>query len=115
MKPRHAAALALAGWYLTMSPARLHAMSNYWSWYVIVPPNYPVDTAAPLSRWIVNGWQGLYGNTAEQCKQLLAAGKIGSQRARGRGDEMTAQESKNARCVKLNYDDPRLGPPAKAL
>jgi hypothetical protein len=53
MKLRHAA-LALVGWFLMVPPARLHAMSNYWSWYDLVPPGYPVDTAAPLSRWIID-------------------------------------------------------------
>jgi len=46
MKQRHAAALALVGWYLMLPPLQF-----------VGPPNDPyslaiVDDAAPLSRWL---------------------------------------------------------------
>jgi hypothetical protein len=53
MKPRHAAALALVGWYL------------------IVPPNskvpHSVDSTAPISRWrIITDFE-----SADSCNQAL--------------------------------------------
>jgi rRNA-processing protein FCF1 len=53
MKPRHAAALALAGWYLMVPPDST------------VP--HSVDLAAPISSWsIVTNFE-----SADTCKQAL--------------------------------------------
>jgi hypothetical protein len=56
MKPRHAAALALVGWYLLLPP--------------LVNAPYKVDTEAPLTSWKV--YQTF--DTREECdKSLLTA------------------------------------------
>jgi hypothetical protein len=56
MKPRHAAALALVGWYLLVPP--------------LVNAPYKIDTEAPLTSWKV--YQTF--DTHEECdKSLLAA------------------------------------------
>jgi hypothetical protein len=53
MKPRHAAALALVGWYLMVPPDST------------VP--HSVDSAAPISRWsIITNFE-----SADTCKQAL--------------------------------------------
>jgi hypothetical protein len=53
VKPRHAAALALVGWYLMVPPDST------------VP--HSVDSAAPMSRWsIVTNFE-----SADTCKQAL--------------------------------------------
>jgi hypothetical protein len=107
MKLRHAAALALVGWYLMVPPAS---------------PNYPesmtIDTAAPLSQWLVvpsfRTSRG-YDMTAEQCEKTRVAMKGVVDMFRKKqipkwspGDEMTAQQYYNARCVNLRDDDPRV-------
>jgi hypothetical protein len=53
MKPRHAAALALVGWYLIFPPQK----SDGWS-----------DYNAPLRKWIVSGYP--YDN-AQSCQDHL--------------------------------------------
>jgi hypothetical protein len=52
MKPRHAAALALVGWYLMVPP-----ITSSW------PVTY--DTSAPLSKWK----QGGSFDTAKECNE----------------------------------------------
>ena len=54
MKPRHAAALALVGWYLMVPPPVIHS-------------SVPVDTDAPLSKW------GIFSahDSAADCEQTL--------------------------------------------
>jgi hypothetical protein len=56
MKPRHAAELALVGWYLMVPPPVLHG-------------NPPVDLEAPLSKWTLFS---MYDSAAE-CEKGLAA------------------------------------------
>jgi hypothetical protein len=55
MKLRHAAALALVGWYLMMPPTS--------------PPNsFTINEAAPLSKWyLIESF-----DSAESCKRALA-------------------------------------------
>jgi hypothetical protein len=88
MKLRHAAALALLGWYL------------------VVPP--PLDSSgpdlhAPLSHW--NQAQAF--DTAAQCEtQLVQLRKtISAERPRAQLDEAD-QAMKSAKCIAT--DDPRL-------
>jgi hypothetical protein len=56
VKPRHAAALALVGWYLMVPPPVIHS-------------SVPVDTDAPLSKW------GIFSahDSAADCEQTLVA------------------------------------------
>jgi hypothetical protein len=56
MKPRHAAALALVGWYLMVPPPVLHS-------------SLPVDLGAPLSEWRLFS---LHDSVAD-CEQGLVA------------------------------------------
>jgi hypothetical protein len=57
MKPRHAAALALVGWYLLLPP--------------LANAPYKVDTEAPLTSWKVSQTF----NTREECDKSLLAEK----------------------------------------
>src|SRR5258708_33138358 len=61
MKPRHAAALAVVGWYL-MEPPMLGGNPP------IYEPPRP-DLSAPLERWIVDDTF----DTASQCRAALAS------------------------------------------
>jgi hypothetical protein len=104
MYPRHAAALALVGWYL------------------IVPPNFTgrphsIDSAAPISRWtIVTSF-----NSADICKEALtelqnkngdpakldATGKLRRfQRRQPADPELARLRVNNAACIAT--EDPRL-------
>jgi hypothetical protein len=56
MKPRHAAALALVGWYLMVPPPVLHRSP-------------PVDLEAPLSAWRLFSMH----DTAAECERGLVA------------------------------------------
>lgn len=83
MKLQHAAALALAGWYLITPP---QAKGRF-------------DTSAPWSQWRIEAGFG----TGEECKKTLA---LLSARAlkEGRPDDIEAV--KDAQCV--STDDLRL-------
>ena len=56
MKPRHAAALALVGWYLMVPPPVIHSTGTV-----------PVNLDAPLSEW------GIFSghDSAAECEQTL--------------------------------------------
>src|ERR1700730_14398252 len=56
MKPGHAAALALVGWYLMVPPPVLHS-------------SVPVDSDAPLSKWRIFSIH----DSAAECEQGLVA------------------------------------------
>ena len=56
MKPRHAAALALVGWYLMVPPPVIHS-------------SVPVNLDAPLSEWGIFSAQ----DSAAECEQNLVA------------------------------------------
>jgi hypothetical protein len=85
---RHAAALALVGWYL-MAPAAYPAKNGMWRW----------DAAAPLSRWkLVKSF-----DSAVQCEAELLE--------RQRGAKMENKASvrnfvESFQCIAS--DDPRL-------
>ena len=55
MKPRHAAALALIGWYLIVPP--------------LVNAPYKIDTEAPLTSWKVYRTF----DTADECRKTLSS------------------------------------------
>jgi hypothetical protein len=56
MTPRHAAALALVGWYLMVPPPVLHS-------------SVPVDLDAPLSKWRIFSSH----DSAAECERALVA------------------------------------------
>src|ERR1700730_16749176 len=95
MKPRHAAALALVGWYLMVPP--------------LVNAPYKVDTEAPLASW--KPYQAF--DTAEECDKYLSSVKakykntasapLGSIK---KGTRAFALQMTFARYV--SSDDPRL-------
>ena len=94
MKPRHAAALSLAGWYLMVPPPLLHA-------------NPPVDLEAPLSKWSLFS---MHDSAAECEKGLVAFYKLAraelTANPADEGDRMQFYQLESSQCV--NSDDPRL-------
>jgi hypothetical protein len=86
MKPRHAAALALVGWYL-MIPPQDHEH-----------PLYP-NTSAPMSEWT----QMYAVGKASECEDTIV--KLHDKLAK-QGDKVHADFSLSAACVESN--DPRL-------
>ena len=95
MDPRHAAALALLGWYLMVPP--------------LVNAPYKIDMEAPLTSWKV--YQTL--DTAEECNKALlsaqaqykhtASAPVGSIK---KGTRAFALQMTFAQCV--SSDDPGL-------
>jgi hypothetical protein len=95
MRPCHAAALALVGWYLLVPP--------------MVSAPYKVDTEAPLANWKV--YQTF--NTREECEKSQSAAQakykptatasIGTIK---KGSRAFALQMTFARCA--STDDPRL-------
>ena len=84
MKPRHAAALVLAGWYLMMPPAR---------------NGKAVPDALPLIEWAhIDSF-----DSAEQCRN---AGLDLAIRAKERGDQNRIASALAFECIAT--DDPRL-------
>lgn len=84
MKLRHLAAVMLTGWFLITPPPQANGHH---------------DSAAPLSKWKVEGGAG----TREQCKETQA---LLSARAVNEGKPSDVEELKDAQCVSM--DDPRL-------
>jgi hypothetical protein len=100
MNSRHAAAIALVGWYLMLPPA-------------LDDPNRPkalIDVNAPISEWSA---QGTF-DTAQECKQARDAGKQEFYRSdfwnkskkRSRVDSIKLLQKSEAACIAS--DDPRL-------
>jgi hypothetical protein len=95
MKPRHAAALALVGWYLLLPP--------------LVNAPYKVDTEAPLASWKV--YQTFdtrdecdKSRLAEQAKyKHTASAPVGTIK---KGSRAFALQMTFAQCI--SSDDPRL-------
>ena len=88
MKLRHAAALALIGWYLMAPP--------------IYTPAYTVDLA-PISAWDIIG----SFNTASDCTDILT--KLKKQRPgnpHSKKQKALRRRTDNSRCIAT--DDPRL-------
>jgi hypothetical protein len=84
MKLRHAAAVALTGWFLITPPPQ--ANGRY-------------DTSAHLPNWKIEGG----ADTREQCRETQA---LLSARAIKEGRPSDIEEIKDAQCVSM--DDPRL-------
>ena len=94
MKHRHAAALALVGWYLMVPPPVLHS-------------SLPVDLGAPLSEWRLFS---LHDSAAECERALVAFYKVSkTELATNPADERDRTQFyqlENSQCVAS--DDPRL-------
>ena len=92
MRPSHAAALALVGWYLMTPPTTGN------------PKPFEHDVTAPLSRWTVD--QAF--DTAAECEGRC--GQIGDELARkaerGRSFDLLDLGRMLAQCIAS--DDPRL-------
>ena len=87
MKPRHAAALALVGWYLLAPPVTKVPASKLLKW----------SDAAPLSSWLeLNAY-----DTAKDCKADLLSRIENAKKTRDGDDYVNA-----FRCIAS--DDPRL-------
>jgi uncharacterized caspase-like protein len=111
VKPRHAAALALVGWYLMMPPLTKVGPDSY---------NLPPDTSAPISKWTYSAVD--HFDTEEECKTELTnrqstvearmrsqniAGRYGHEFGQTIGEYYSA-EIKAARCVRDT--DPGIKP-----
>ena len=83
MKPRHAAALALVGWYLMQPP-------------LVTPNSFNFD--APLSRWDIEE----SFDTASDCEQTWNSM---TEKAKGKSDVLSRREQ-FGHCIAT--DDPRL-------
>jgi hypothetical protein len=81
MKPRHAAAVVLAGWYLMVPPKH---QSGVWSRFGM----QFADTNAPLNKWLIAG----VFKTARECEAAMAM--------------RSARQREGLRCI--GADDPRL-------
>jgi hypothetical protein len=109
MKLRHAAALALTGWYLMLPPT--------------IPDSYEVNQGAPLSQWTIRntfprnaGCENAKYRMREQA--LAAQAEHSATGRRGHGNPDVFCIRCNAQCVA--EDDPRLkakvtAPPVPAL
>ena len=81
MKPRHAAALALVGWYLMAPPIR---------------PGSGVDLSAPISRWALNGEFDSAGACDEARVQRIERARTRAARIQGKLDSIDKEvESKS--------------------
>ena len=105
MNLRHAAAIALAGWYLLVPPA---SCKPEW-----VSQGKPMPCAAPLSEWIVT----LSFSNPDKCdterKADISYGNQEMANANNSGDKMLVDSTRKIywralteRCI--STDDPRL-------
>jgi hypothetical protein len=86
MKPRHAAALAIVGWYL------------------MAPP--PQDLHAPISKWVMKGSY----DTADACfaDRALIGGNADLRAIQRRKAGLTAPDDPDSAALCIASDDPRL-------
>ena len=103
MNLRHAAALALVGWYLMLPPLTKRGPDSY---------DLPPDTSAPISKWTYSSVLDHF-DTEEECKteltnrQSLVEARVRSQNMESRfghegGRTITqyySESVKAARCV----------------
>ena len=105
MKPRHAAVLALVGWYLMMPPPRQQTDGKG-----RLSLTRDIDSTAPLSTWEV----GAAFNSPQECNQALGElrTKINREIANPdmRADERHFYTGKSAFAQCIATDDPRLKP-----
>jgi hypothetical protein len=96
LKPRHAAALALVGWYLMTPPIdRAGSGGQFW-----VPAN------EPLSMWSTDRTF----SSEDECKSALANLKQSHIYTgySGRGDSEYAKDQQRQQAICVSTDDPRL-------
>jgi len=88
MKPRHAAALALVGWYLMTPP--------------LIGPNYAIKEDAPFSQWVI----AQTFDTASDCEREKAAQKAKILPSAGTRGALPYCRDCFLECIAT--DDPRL-------
>ena len=105
MKPRHAAALALVGWYLmtptVIRPDKVTHTRVYDNWW------------APISAWTINGSYDSAAECEKKKEKLHVTGAQQLQFARehfqdDKDGEFLALGDANNRSVCIATDDPRL-------
>jgi hypothetical protein len=94
MKLCHAAALALAGWYLMMPPLKFE-------------PSIGVDLSAPLSRWSSRAvFDGAQACNEFRTGYLSKQQAIVNQTPSDRSARLIADQALDSQCI--SSDDPRL-------
>ena len=98
MNLRHAAALALVGWYLMVPPP--------------IPGTARVDQSAPLSQWKVRR-QFPHDQGCEAAKARLREQALAAQTQNDAADPRRGERNPEQRCILCNaqcvaQDDPRL-------
>jgi len=96
MNLRHAAALALVGWYLLMPPMPVEPSG------LLGPP----DLRAPLSKWDQEGEYDHVGDCQSEIFQIRNYSLDSKIKPKNRGAANAALAILNARCIAT--DDPRL-------
>jgi hypothetical protein len=86
VKLRHAAALALVGWYLMVPPQK---------------PDGHLDASAPLSKWKIGA--AFDNGDAQKCNEMIAVMEAHGLKL---GVRREIEEGSTAQCV--SSDDPRL-------
>jgi hypothetical protein len=111
MNLRHAAALALVGWYLMVPPFKPHKLQP--SFTIPSLEARILNTDAPLSRWEIY----VASDSADECEASKAAtlklldqqkvtGKDGAVTDRGARAILLEMQLRHSQCVAT--DDPRL-------
>jgi hypothetical protein len=90
MKLRHAAALALVGWYLLMPPVVSGGGTIY------------ADRSVPFSKWTIHGTY----DTAQHCEAVKAQEVKAAKQKQGEAQSYAFEASYYSECVET--DDPRL-------
>src|SRR5580704_5850869 len=96
MKLRHAAALALVGWYL-ISPPRVAGS----------PPQWRIDDTAPVSRWDRGG---TYFSNREKCEAYRLLNIDRARHFQMASPEWEYHYETAERSFCINEDDPLLEP-----
>jgi hypothetical protein len=106
MKPRHAAALALVGWYLMMPPIRLGTLTNGQAGYTIA-------SSLPFSEWSnfgsfdsVQKCDGRRMMDIESAKHMLAMSHLDPSKPPDQFKSLKFTAPLLAQCIAS--DDPRL-------
>jgi hypothetical protein len=95
MKPRHAAALALVGWYLLVPPS-MNGSGN-------------LNAKAPLAQWINEG----AFDRADDCESARANGAMATAGGATSEQQIKSLREMFAHAQCIGTDDPRLKPKVK--
>jgi hypothetical protein len=90
MKPRHAAGLALVGWYLMIPPVVSGGGTIY------------ADRSVPFSKWTI---QGTY-DTVQRCETMKTQEIDAAKQKQGEAESYALEASYYSECIEA--DDPRL-------